>query len=194
MSSKRAADPNRLSRVAIVGTSCTGKTTLARSLSGALGAPHIELDVLYWGPNWTPRPREEFRSRVRLVVGAPSWVIDGNHSVVRDLVWGHATALIWLNYPFLLVFPRAIRRTLRRIVTKEPLFAGNRETLALTDPEWIPWWVLRSFSRRRREYPALLRQPEFAHLQVLELTRPGQAQQLLRSCAAARRVRCHPAG
>jgi adenylate kinase family enzyme len=176
-------DPSRLARVTIVGTSCAGKTTLARCLSHALDVPHTELDVLYWGPNWTPRPAEEFRSRVQAAVAAPSWIVDGNYSVVRDLVWGNATTLVWLNYPFSLVFPRALRRTFRRIVTQEPLFAGNRESLAITDPEWIPWWVLRSFWRRRREYPLLFRQPEFVHLQVLEFTRPGQAERFSRACA-----------
>lgn len=175
---------NRLVRVAIVGTSCAGKTTLARSLSRSLGVPHTELDALYWGPNWTPAPLEEFRSCVREAVAAPSWVVDGNYSVVRDLVWGRATALVWLDYPFSLVFPRAVVRTFRRIVTQEPLFAGNREKLALTDPEWIPWWVLRTFWKRRREYPVLLRQPAFSHLQVFEFTHPRQAERFLRSCAA----------
>jgi adenylate kinase family enzyme len=177
-------DLNRLSRVAIVGTSCAGKTTLARSLSRVLGTPHTELDALYWGPNWTPVPREEFRSRVQAAVAAPSWIIDGNYSVVRDLVWGGATTLVWLNYPFGLVFPRAVRRTLRRIRTQEALFAGNRESFAITDPEWIPWWVLRTFWRRRREYPMLIRQPPFSHLQVLEFTWPSQADRFLRSCDA----------
>jgi adenylate kinase family enzyme len=176
-------DPHYLSRVAIVGTSCTGKTTLARSLSRVLGTPHVELDALYWGPSWTPVPREEFQSRVRAAVAAPSWIIDGNYSAVRDLVWGGATALVWLNYPFSLVFPRAVRRTLRRIRTREALFAGNRESFAIADPEWIPWWVLRTFWRRRREYPLLLRQPSFAHLQVLEFRRPRQADRFLSSCA-----------
>jgi adenylate kinase family enzyme len=156
-------------------------------LSRALGTPHTELDVLYWGPNWTPASPDAFRARVQAAVAAPTWVVDGNYSVVRDLVWGRATALIWLNYPFHLVFPRAIRRTLQRIVTQERLFAGNRETFAITDPEWIPWWVLRTFWRRRREYPILLRQPAFAHLHVLEFTRPRQARRFLSSCAAYRR-------
>ena len=177
-------DPSCVARVAIVGTSCAGKTTLACALSHALGVPHTELDVLYWGPNWTPRPPEEFRSRVQEAVAAPSWVVDGNYSVVRDLVWGNATTLVWLNYPVSLVFPRAVRRTFRRIVTQEPLFAGNRESLAITDPEWIPWWVLRSFWRRRREYPLLFRQPEFERLHVQEFTRPTQAERFLRSCVA----------
>lgn len=176
-------DLDRLARVAIVGTSCAGKTTLARSLSRALGVPHVELDVLFWGPNWTPRPSEEFRSRVLAAVSEPSWVVDGNYSPVRDLVWGSATTLVWLNYSFSLVFSRAVLRTFRRIVTQEPLFADNRETFAIANPDWIPWWVLRTFWRHRREYPALLRQPQFSHAQVLEFTRPSQADQLVSSCA-----------
>ena len=171
-----------MARVAIVGTSGSGKTTLARSLSRALGAPHTELDVLYWGPHWTPRPRDEFRSRVEAAVAAPSWVIDGNHSAARDLVWGSATTVVWLNYPFSLVFSRAVLRTLRRIASQEPLFAGNRERFAVTDPDWIPWWVLRTFWRRRRDYPELFRR--FSHLQVIELTRPTEAERFLRECAA----------
>ena len=173
-----------LSRVSIIGSSCAGKTTLARSLSAALGIPHIELDALHWGPNWTPCETEEFRARVRAAVAAPAWVADGNYSKTRDIVWARATTVIWLNYPFPLVFGRAVTRTLRRIITRETLFAGNRETLAITDPDWIPWWVLRTFRRRRRAYPQLLRQPQFAHLRVLELTRPSQAQHLLEACAS----------
>jgi adenylate kinase family enzyme len=173
-----------LSRVAVVGTSGTGKTTFARSLSGALGVPHVELDSLYWGPQWTPVPTEQFRSSVRSAVEAPAWVIDGNYSGVRDLVWGNATALVWLNYPFSVAFPRALRRTFRRIATRETLYGGNRESFTVADPEWIPWWVLRTFWKNRRRYPQLLRQPEFSHLQVFELARPREAQRLLESCGA----------
>jgi adenylate kinase family enzyme len=183
-------DPGRLARVSVVGTSCAGKTTLARSLSRTLAVPHIELDVLHWGPNWTKCPPDEFRSRVEAAISTPSWVADGNYSAVRDLVWREATTLVWLNYDFSLVFPRAVYRTIRRTITREPLFAGNRESLRhIVDPEWIPWWVLRTFWRRRREYPLLLRRPELAHLQVLEFTRPAQAEQFLEACAEHAAVR-----
>ena len=177
-------DRTHLSRVAVVGTSATGKTTFARSLGDALRLPHTELDSLYWGPNWTPVPAEQFRASVQRAVDAPAWVIDGNYSVVRALVWGAATTVVWLNYPFAIVYPRALRRTFRRIVTREKLFAGNRETFAIADPEWIPWWVLRRFWRNRRLFPQLLRQPSFSHLHVIELSRPREAQRLLESCGA----------
>lgn len=175
--------PNTLARVAVVGTSGAGKTTFARSLSRALGTPHVELDALYWGPNWTPVPQEEFRARVASAVRAPTWIIDGNYSPVRDLVWRSATSLVWLNYPFPLVFSRALARTARRIVTRETLFADNRETLDVFNPGWIPWWILRTFWQRRRDYPRLFQDPAHSHLQVIEFTHPNQADAFLRKCA-----------
>ena len=177
-------DPSRLARVVVVGTSCSGKTTLARSLSSALDVPHVELDALHWGPNWTPRPVEDFRSRVQAAISSPAWVVDGNYSTVRALIWRRATTLVWLNYSFARVYSRAVSRTLRRVLTQEELFAGNRESLRQAiEPDWILWWVLRTFWRRRREYPALLRESEFAHLQVLVFTEPKQTQQFLSECA-----------
>ena len=178
-------DPGKLARVVVVGTSGSGKTTLARSLSSALNVPHVELDALHWGPNWTPRPPHDFRTRVQEAIVSPAWVIDGNYSTVRALIWRRATTLVWLNYSFARVFSRAVSRTLRRVVTQEELYSGNRESLRyVIDPDWIPWWVLRSFWRRRREYSALLQESGFAHLQVLEFTQPRQTERFLAACAA----------
>lgn len=174
---------NRLCRVAVVGSSCSGKTTFARCLSQRLCVSHIELDALYWGPNWTPRPPLEFRGRVEAAVAAPAWVSDGNYSLVRDLVWCRAGVLIWLNYPFSLVFPRAVRRTLRRIRSREEIYGGNRESLrSILDPEWIPWWVVRTFWKRRREYPVLFGRVEYRHLRIIEFKRPAQAERFLSEC------------
>jgi adenylate kinase family enzyme len=177
-------DPSRLARVVVVGTSCSGKTTLARSLSRALDVPHVELDALHWGPNWTPRPLDDFRARVETAIASPAWVIDGNYSRVRALVWQRATALVWLNYSFARVYSRAVSRTFRRVLTQEELYSGNRESLRqVLERDSILWWVLRTFWRRRREYPALLKEPEYAHLQILEFTEPRQTERFLAACA-----------
>jgi len=102
--------------------------------------------------------------------------------MVRDLVWEKATAVVWLNYSFPRVFFRALVRTCRRVITQEELFAGNREAFSVTDPDWIPWWVVRTYWRRRREYSQLLRQQEYDHLVVFEFSRPEQTEQFLHSC------------
>ncbi len=163
-------------RIAVIGTSCSGKSTLARTLAAVLHVPHIELDALHWLPNWQERPDEEFWALTREAIAAPGWSLDGNYSTVRPLVWGRATAVIWLNYSFPLVMWRAVTRTVRRAVTREELFAGNRESFrqSFLSRDSILWWVVQTYHRRRREYPALFSRPEYAHLRVLEFTSPAQ--------------------
>ena len=166
-------------RIVVVGTSGSGKTTLARQLATMLDRTHIELDVLHWGPDWTQRT--DFHDRVNVAIGAEEWVLDGNYKPVRDQVWGRATGVVWLNYSFQVVFYRAFSRTVRRVVSRESLFAGNRESFrgSFLHKDGIPWWVIRTWHRRRREYPALFREPRFQHLELFELTSPGQAAALL---------------
>jgi adenylate kinase family enzyme len=168
-------------RVVVIGTSCSGKTTFAADLAQQLQVEHIELDQLHWLPDWQPRSLAEFRDLVSQAIATERWVLDGNYSKVRDLVWPRATHLIWLNYSFPIVFGRALRRTFRRIFLRESLFADNRETLrqVLFDRESILWWVIRTYRRRRREYPQLFLEEEHMHLQVIALNRPREAQFIL---------------
>ena len=168
-----------LARVVVVGTSCAGKTTFGQRLANVVDSPFIELDALYWGPAWTPRI--EFKADVQRAVEQPRWVIDGNYSAVRDLIWRRASAIVWLDYSFVRVFSRALSRTARRIVTGETLYAGNRESIrtALLERDGIPWWVIRTHGRRRREYPELLGRPEYAHATVIRFERPAAAEAFL---------------
>ena len=170
-------------RLTIVGTSCSGKTTLARQLSLALGTPCIELDAIHWRPAWQPRPDEEFRLLVSEVVSGERWVIDGNYRQVRDIVWARATILIWLNYPFRVVIWRALRRAVKRAATQEELFSGNRESFrkSFFSRESIILWVMSSYRRLRRNYRRLLDNGEYPHLRVIELRYPAQAEALIAS-------------
>ena len=178
--------PPDLTRVVVVGTSCAGKTTLARRLAGLLGCEHIELDSLYWGPRWTPRPG--FVETVRAMTQRHRWVIDGNYSAVRDIIWRRSSAIVWLDYSFARVFSRALRRTARRIVTRERLYAGNRETVgnALFAADGIPWWVIQTHGKRRRQFPELLERPEYGHAAVIRLVEPAAAEAFLAAVNAAR--------
>ena len=175
--------PADLSRVVVIGTSSAGKTTFARRLASTLGCPHVELDALHWGPQWTPRAA--FREDVARSTREPHWVIDGNYSVVRDVVWRRATAIVWLDYSIARVFSRALRRTVRRVVTGEHLYGGNRETIAgsFFARDGIPWYVLRTYRRRRREFPVLFGRPEYAHATVIRLRTPAAAEAFLAETA-----------
>jgi gluconate kinase len=148
-----------LHRISIVGTSCSGKTTLAGRLARALDIQHVELDAIFHLPDWRERDRSEFREIVARHASRDQWVIDGNYSVVRDIVWLRATTIIFLDLDFPLVMRRALARTLRRFWTQEPVCGDNRETLrSIFGPDGIPLWVIRTHRRNRLRYRELLRQ------------------------------------
>jgi adenylate kinase family enzyme len=171
-----------LERIVVVGTSCSGKTTYARSLAAMLGHPHIELDALHWLPDWVERPNEEFQSLVAAAVAPDRWVVDGNYRTVREVIWPRATCIIWLNYGFPTVLGRAFRRTLRRSLTHEELYSGNRESLrrAFFNRESILLWVITTYRRRQKQFSQLRASNAFNHLQWVEFRKPREAEQFLR--------------
>jgi adenylate kinase family enzyme len=172
-----------LDRIVVVGTSCSGKTSYAKRLAEILGSPHVELDALHWNPNWVEKPLQEFRALVTGAVAADRWIVDGNYTPVRDLVWPRATCVIWLNYSFPLVMARAMRRTLSRAISREELFSGNKESLrmAFFSRESILLWVLSTHRGRRRRFEQLKRSDAYPHLRWFEFKTTPQAEQFLKS-------------
>lgn len=118
-------------RVVVVGTSGAGKSTFSAALAARLGCTHVELDRLYWGPGWQAVPHERFEHAVEQATTAPRWVADGNYSAVRELLWGRATHVVWLNFGRWTVFSRVLRRTLARGLLRTRLSHGNRESMRM---------------------------------------------------------------
>jgi len=168
-----------LKRAVIVGTSCSGKTTLAENISRILDIQHFELDVLHWGPNWTIRT--EFEENVGKAVQNTSWVIDGNYRNVRDVIWDKVDTIIWLNYSFPLVFWRALKRTIPRMIMRKPIFAGNQETFRLVflSSDSILWWVIKTHRKRIEEYSKLFSENELPNINIIEFRHPKQAEKFL---------------
>ncbi len=174
-------------RVIVIGATGSGKTTLARQLSQQLKLPHTELDSLYWLPNWEPSPLPEFREKVTAVSAGSIWVLDGNYSRVRDIVWAKADTLIWLDYPLWLVLRRSLKRGIRRIRSQEKLWdTNNQETWRnlFFKRDSLLVWLFKTHGRHRREYPTLFEQPEYAHLLVIHLQSPDAAKQWLEQIKA----------
>ena len=163
-------------RISVVGTIGSGKTTFARKTSKLLDAPHIELDALHWEPNWVEAPNDLFRERVKQSIQGDTWVADGNYHQVRDIVWSRADTVVWLDYPFRTIIARLTKRTLRRIRTHEQLWNGNQEHIrGLLTRDSLFLWAIRTYRRRRRQYPMLLSKPENSHLTVVRLRSPREA-------------------
>jgi adenylate kinase family enzyme len=170
-------------RYVVIGTSGSGKSTFARRLAAILGTDHVELDALHWDAGWTPRTQTDFEARVAAQTAGEQWVADGNYSAVRHLVWGRATDIVWLNFGRAVVFSRVLRRTLVRAATREELWSGNRESLAMAflSKDSILLWSLTTFGRNRRKFAAARAGGEHPHLRWHELRSPPEARKFLRA-------------
>jgi len=161
--------PPELSRVVVIGTSGSGKSTVGARLAAVLGARFIELDELFWGPDWQPKPQETFVALVRDAAAGDRWVVAGNYGVARPELWPRASAIVWLNFGLGVVLRRVVLRTARRLWRREVLWHGNRESLPRTlftridclvgadDPQFARAAVHAAASLRGVSAPALVR-------------------------------------
>ena len=169
-------NPQSPLRLVVVGTSGSGKTTLAAQIAAILAIPHVEIDALHWGPNWTETPKDELQAKILAAIAGPAWVVDGNYSKVRPVLWPRATTIVWLDYSLPVLIWRILRRTLGRVFLRQELWSGNRERFfqAFFSRDSIIYWVLTTYKRRRVEYPELFAQPDNAHLTVIRHRSPGE--------------------
>ena len=154
-------------KIAVIGSSGSGKTSVARRLAEHHGVPHVELDELHWGPNWTACPADEFRARVERALSAPGWVADGTyHGKLGDSVLEQADLVVWLDLPLRVVARRVCVRTLRRIRNEEELWNGNRETWgeAFFHRDSLMLWLVSTHRSHRRRYLERLDRYEFVRL------------------------------
>jgi adenylate kinase family enzyme len=170
-------------RVSVVGNSGSGKSTLARKLATVLGVPHLELDSVYHQPGWEPLPADEFRRVVAERTAGDGWVIDGNYGAVRPIVWARADTVIWLDPPLRTVMRQVTLRTVRRAITRQELWNGNREPLS-NFLSWVPEqsiisWAWHGHVKYRTRYAAAAADPANAHLTFIRLGGRGDAGRFL---------------
>jgi adenylate kinase family enzyme len=173
-------------RVAVMGGSSSGKTTMSRRLAELLGVPHVQLDALHHDAGWQEAPAEVLRARVRaaLDAAADGWVVDGNYGAkLGSLVLERADTVVLLDPPFLRTFGRGLRRTITRTITREELWNGNREQIRhIFSRYWIPWWILGNHRRHRREVPE--RVAALPHLVLVHLRSDDEVEEWLQSIQA----------
>ena len=129
-------------RVLVAGGSGAGKTTVAIRIAAALGLPRVEIDALFHGPGWVPRP--SFRKDVNRLTAQPGWVVEWQYAAVRSLLAERADLVVWLDLPRSVVMRQVVLRTVRRRVRRQELWNGNVEPpfrTILTDREHIVRWA-----------------------------------------------------
>ena len=141
----------------VAGVSGSGKTTLAARISALTGVAHTEIDALFHGPDWTPRP--EFVDDVRALVAEDSWVTEWQYDSARPILAQQADLLVWLDLPFWwTTFPRLFRRAVRRRLRREVLWNGNVEPplrTVFTERLHVLRWAVVTRAKYMESVPAL---------------------------------------
>jgi adenylate kinase family enzyme len=154
-------------RVCVIGTSGAGKTTVARAIADRRGFTYIDNDAIIWHANWEPAPKLEIYAAKELATRGDGWVTDGNlgHDPDDELLLERCDTLVWLDLSRAVVHWQVIKRSVARVITREPLAHGNRESLRLMlSKDSIILWSIQSFERRRRRYGELFARRERRHL------------------------------
>lgn len=129
-------------RIAIVGPSNSGKSTLAVAMSQNLSLPAVHLDQLRHVPNtnWRERTDEEFARLHDTAIMTESWVMEENYSRLLPQRLDRATGAILLTSNVWLRYFRYLNRTLRN----NPARAGHLDG----GQDWLSWkmtnWIIKS--------------------------------------------------
>jgi len=172
-----------MKRINIVGTSGSGKSTFARLLSAKLNYPYLEMDALYWQPNWREPSDQDFFSLLQQQLSADTWVLDGNYNRTVPVKWAGVDTVIWLDYSFSRTLFQALKRALIRCTTKQELWpeTGNVESFrrSFFSKDSVVLWTLKSYKSNRKRYQSMFVDPQFQHIRFVHLSCPKMAEAFL---------------
>ncbi|MFJ2370013.1 AAA family ATPase [Microbacterium sp. NPDC087665] len=182
-------------RVLVAGVSGSGKTTLSSRIAQTWDLRHVEIDGLFHGANWTPRP--QFLDDVRAFAAEHRWVTEWQYTSkgTDDILTPRADLVLWLDYPYRVVRARLLKRTISRSILRTKMWNGNVEKpiwkMFRGDPEEnILAWQTKTLHKWTERMPVC--EVEFPHLTIVRLRHPRETERWLRAQAEASGVSIAP--
>ena len=169
-------------RINVVGTSGSGKSTFAGSLAEILAIPYLEMDAIFWGPDWAFPEDKELISKLSAALEGKNWVLDGNYTRTLPIKWENVDTVIWLDFNFLRTLYQAAVRAFSRVISQEELWpgTGSRETIRkLFSRDSILLWTISTHGRNRKKFESYMNSPEFSHIKFIPLRSPLETENFL---------------
>ena len=175
-------------RIACIGSTTSGKTTLAGRLGALLDITPVDLDALIWEPGWREAHVDVFRDRIRHALAGDGWVTSGNYITdAQDLVWSRADTVVYLDLSTPLLVRRVITRSWgRRGVL---LWGTNRETfwpqLKFWSRDSLIYFAVTTTRRRRKQFDGWQADPRWSHIRFHRLRSPAEVARFIDAVEAS---------
>lgn len=107
-----------MTRVAVIGNSGGGKTTMCRRIGARLNLPVHHIDLIQWKPNWGRASREEFDAVHERILAEDRWIIDGFGPMdAIEKRFALADTIIIVDYPLAIHYWWSAKRQIKTIFT-----------------------------------------------------------------------------
>ena len=133
-------------KIAIVGGSGTGKTTLSNILSEIYNIPATHIDGIHHLPNWQIRDKSERDKIILDIVSTERWIIDGTYHATLKQRFENADLIIWLDYSTFAQLKGVIQRFLQNPGKEREEIPGCKERLNLKFLKYVLTY------RRKKRY------------------------------------------
>ena len=183
---------SKYKKIMVLGCCSSGKSTLCQNIKKIQPRlAHIEIDSLYWKPNWTEPEEKEFEAKVTTTLDKhkDGWIVDGVYYELNELkdhdIWKEVELVIWLDYDFWVVFWRAVKRTTYQIITNQAICGDNyrdwRDLVYIPVIGGIPGWVWQfhpTYKQRRAQWDM-----RYTQAKVITMPSPYHCDYWLNKCA-----------
>jgi adenylate kinase family enzyme len=138
-----------MERVAVIGNSGGGKSTLSRRLSQQFGLPCFEVDAFLWQPGWVLNAVEVYEEQHQRIIASDRWILDGlgRLETIADRV-ARASDIILIDMPLWMHFWLAAQRQIAWAAgsidnppagaTEMPPTEALFQTIWDVDQNWMP--------------------------------------------------------
>lgn len=158
MAESDSATANPGVRIWVLGVAGAGKSTFAAEFGALSGVPHVELDEIFWLPDWKKRTPEEFVSVLEPIYAGKHWISDGQYQDAIDRYLERSTVIVWLDPPRRRSLRRLVRRTLVRLVRHEMFCGENYESVSsVFGRKSILYYACLHYREERAKFATLFR-------------------------------------
>lgn len=128
-----------LNRIAIIGISASGKSTISRILAERTKLPLIHMDQLFWHGNWQEVPEVEYLKEHQKVIQQDRWIIEGYVDKKMKQRLERSDLILYLDYSGLRCAWQLIKRWFKHRSKSRPELP--KEALENFDRDFF-WLVL----------------------------------------------------